>query len=489
MIDDDAQLLRRYAEENSEAAFTALVQRHVNLVYSAALRQVGGDAHHAHDVAQMVFTDLARKASRLSRHTALIGWLYTSTHYAAAKVVRSEQRRKQREQHAHAMNEPLGSAAEPRANWEELRPVLDHAMQGLRARERNALLLRFCDRRSLAEVGRALGISENAAQKTAERALEKLRTLLVRQGVTSTASALTLVLTEQTVLAAPVGLATALSGAALGAAGSTAAGGGAWAALFVMSKIQFSIAAAVLLALAGTAVVEVRANRSLHAALRAQPNADAALVGERHEHERLVAALHASAPQNPEVPELARAQARVAQLVARPPGVLDALMKPVANVGRGTPEAAFSTLCAAINAGDLDAAATVIGFRGEGSGSPEVREAFWAKFPASVRARFQTPERLAGAALFGIRDGVRWSNPVIACQPLTTEERTPFGSVLVQAWVRLADGSEEPSGEQFRRGSNGWTVELRPLSDPKLVALLKSHLDPVTGELLPRPPK
>ncbi|MGA2179858.1 MAG: sigma factor [Verrucomicrobiota bacterium] len=97
----DCELLRRYAGTKSEEAFAELVRRHVNLVYSAALRQVNGDVHLAQDVAQTVFTDLARKAVSLLRRSTLTGWLYTSAHFAAAKAVRTEQRRHAREQEVH----------------------------------------------------------------------------------------------------------------------------------------------------------------------------------------------------------------------------------------------------------------------------------------------------------------------------------------------------------------------------------------------------
>ena len=100
----DSELLRRYADTRSEEAFAELVRRHVNLVYSAALRQVNGDVHLAQDVAQTVFTDLARKAVSLLRRSTLTGWLYTSAHFAAAKAVRTEQRRHAREQEVHTMH-------------------------------------------------------------------------------------------------------------------------------------------------------------------------------------------------------------------------------------------------------------------------------------------------------------------------------------------------------------------------------------------------
>src|ERR1022692_2098740 len=121
----DPELLRQFAQTNSEAAFAELVRRHVNLVYSAALRQVNGDAHLAQDVAQTVFTDLSRKAASLSRRTTLTGWLYTSAHFAAAKIARTESRRRDRED--KFMREPTHTPA-PAPDWEKIRPVLDEVM-------------------------------------------------------------------------------------------------------------------------------------------------------------------------------------------------------------------------------------------------------------------------------------------------------------------------------------------------------------------------
>src|ERR1017187_10307505 len=118
----DSELLARFARSRSEDAFAELVRRDVNLVYSAALRQVGGDAHFAQDVAQTVFADLARKAGSLSRHESLTGWVYTSAHFAAAKIARTENRRRDREE--KFMREPIHETA-PEADWEKLRPALD----------------------------------------------------------------------------------------------------------------------------------------------------------------------------------------------------------------------------------------------------------------------------------------------------------------------------------------------------------------------------
>ena len=150
----DTELLRRYAGDRSEAAFGELVARHVNLVYSTALRLVGGDEQLACDVAQSVFTDLARKAVPLCNrrrevaegetlaNPSLSGWVYTGARFAAAKLVRAEQTRRKHEREAQAMNELLNSGShEP--EWSELRVVLDDAMSMLSDGEREAVLLRY----------------------------------------------------------------------------------------------------------------------------------------------------------------------------------------------------------------------------------------------------------------------------------------------------------------------------------------------------------
>src|SRR3954464_9623151 len=137
---DDAELLRRYAESRDEGAFAELVQRHLGLVYHAALRQCGGDTHRAEDVAQSVFSDLARKASQLARRPVLAGWLYTSTRYAAAHAVRAEARRQAREQELHAMNDQAFEPdAESASDWDRLRPVIDDALHSLGERDREAV--------------------------------------------------------------------------------------------------------------------------------------------------------------------------------------------------------------------------------------------------------------------------------------------------------------------------------------------------------------
>jgi RNA polymerase sigma factor (sigma-70 family) len=266
---NDHELLQRYSESRCEASFTELAKRYVDLVYSAALRQVGGDAHLAHDVTQSVFIDLARKAGSLSGRTVLAGWLYTSAHYAAAKVVRTEQRWRAREQEANSMREISNeSAAEP--SWEELRPVIDEAMHELNQGERDAVLLRYFEKRQLGEVGAKLGVSEDAARKRVDRALEKLHGLLARRGVTSTSAALVLVLGVNTVAAAPAGTVASIAGAAIASTAVSTGGTLTILKLMAISKLKLGLIGAVVVA--GVATPLVIQNHS-QAKLRAENQA------------------------------------------------------------------------------------------------------------------------------------------------------------------------------------------------------------------------
>ena len=265
-MSDDAQLLRLYAEEKSEAAFAELVRRHLDLVYSAALRQVGGDAHRAHDVAQTVFIALARKAAAVARHPVLVGWLYTSTQHAAAKVRRSEARRRVREHEAQLMSALTAGDTTEAAEvaWEQVGPWLDEAMRELGERDREAVLLRFFARRPFAEIGATLRVSEDAARMRVERALEKLRGVLARRGVTSTGAALGVLLANQTAGAAPAGLAGSVTSGAL-AVGAVAAGvgggSGVLAEIFTfMSTGKITVGVAIVCAAVGigSAVYQTR---------------------------------------------------------------------------------------------------------------------------------------------------------------------------------------------------------------------------------------
>jgi len=216
---DDQTLLRQYAEQNSDSAFAVLVARHVDKVYSVALRHTR-NAHAAEEITQAVFVILTRKANSLGKHTALSGWLYETARLTSATYIRSEIRRARREQEAHmqtALNENADDA------WPHIAPLLDDALAGMSAADRHAIVLRYFDGKSLGEVGAALGASEDAAKKRVTRAVEKLRGFFTKRGVTLTATVLTAAISANSVQAAPLGLAATVTATAKGAvvSGST----------------------------------------------------------------------------------------------------------------------------------------------------------------------------------------------------------------------------------------------------------------------------
>ncbi len=212
-MDPSRALLHRYLTESSDRAFRDLVERHAGLVYQTALRRAGGDHALARDAAQVVFTDLAQKAGSLPPDTVLAGWLHRHTGFVTAKLIRSEQRRRQRE-HRAAMETSL-SKSEDESLWHRMAPVLDEALGRLSAADRDALVLRYLEGRDLREVGGLTGLSENSARMRVSRALEKLRRVLQRQGITSTTLALGTALGLASQAHAPAGLPQALATAAL----------------------------------------------------------------------------------------------------------------------------------------------------------------------------------------------------------------------------------------------------------------------------------
>jgi len=214
-LNADWKLLRDYAENGSEEAFAEIVSKHLNLVYSTARRLVGGDSHMARDVAQIVFFDLARKARSISRSHPLESWLYQATRYVASKAVRTEQRRLKRE--AEAIN--LHShGSEDRPFWDQLSPLLDQAINVLTSRDRDAIVLHFLAQKDYAAIAEVLGTSAEGARKQVNRALEHLRKFFKRHGVNASSSALATLIAQNTIEAAPAGIAPAISAGAVAAA-------------------------------------------------------------------------------------------------------------------------------------------------------------------------------------------------------------------------------------------------------------------------------
>lgn len=206
---NDAELLRDFVERRSDSAFAEIVKRHINLVYSTALRMVR-DSALAQDVAQSVFVELARKASSIRDGNALPGWLYRATRFQSANVVRAEQTRRRHETEAMMQANLQTDDA-----WEQIRSEIEEAMEALDPADQNLVLMRFFENQNWRDVSSALALSEDTAQRRVDRALEKLRTYYARKGVAVSASVIGLAVATHAVQAAPVGLASSVSVASL----------------------------------------------------------------------------------------------------------------------------------------------------------------------------------------------------------------------------------------------------------------------------------
>jgi RNA polymerase sigma factor (sigma-70 family) len=452
---DDAELLRRYSADRSEPAFAELVQRHIDFVYAAALRQVGGDAHHAADVAQYVFTEVANKAAVLARHHVFKGWLFTTTRHAAANVVRAEHRRRRREQEAGTMNDLTHESARD-SEWAELRPVLDEALGALRPGDRDAVFLRFFEGRDYPEIGARLSLSPNVTRLRVERALEKMRAVLARRGVGSTTTALAAVLTTQAAVIAPAGLGTAVTGTAL----ATATSGGL-ASLFVfmsMTKVQATVVGGLLLAGMLGVALQQRAHAGLRDDLVSVRQQSREVARLRAENERLNRP--AVATNDREGDELAKLRAETdalkKQIAAAASIPLAPGMVPSSawkNVGRATPGAALETLLWAAENGDIQTTGKMVGF------DPLVRlqaDAIYGEMPDVLRkaGEVTSVEEMVGLAwtvgaqLAGAQLGAALP------PPRKTSDQPDDLTLFVH--LQKADGTLCIEQMKFHRTDDGW---------------------------------
>lgn len=228
----DNDLISEYARTHSEASFAELVERHISLVYSVAVRVVA-DPHLAEDVTQTTFATLAREAHRLAGRNFLSSWLHRTASNQASNLVRREMRRRSREQESYAMQTP-----EEEAGWKKIAPFLDAAIDTLHESDRNLIVLRYFEKKTSGGIGLALKLSEEAAQKRISRALERLRKILAGQGANISTVTLGSLIIAQGVIAAPLGLSASVSTAVV--AGGALAGGIALSTikLMLMSKLK-----------------------------------------------------------------------------------------------------------------------------------------------------------------------------------------------------------------------------------------------------------
>lgn len=446
----DAELLRRYAEEKSEAAFGELVRRQVNLVYAVALRQCGGDASLAQDVTQRVFTDLARKARQLSGRAMLGGWLYRSTWFAASDVVRTERRRRAREQEAQAMQDAAKPAATD-ADWENLAPLLDQCVGELSERDRDAVVARFFEGKTFSEIGAMLRLTEDAARMRVERALDKLRATLVRRGATSTSAALGLALANQAATAAPAGVAASIAGTALTAA-AQAGSLGLWAGFFIMTKTQ-TVAAAILGAGLASLAVLYRSNTDKNQELENLRRENAGRAAAPAKPARQPAApIVAPIPDARLAPATSPAAPSAAQVRRDEEGNVVPLtsmieVEHLTNRGRATPADALQTLFWSMIKGDEDEMVASLIF---GKGAQEKAEAWRASLPPESQARFSALEKLPG--LLMTEEVLR---KAVALQIVRVDDDGP-GRAIVRARGLSTSGNANTEEFPMEQTPTGW---------------------------------
>ncbi len=392
----DAELLQRYVDQKDESAFAAIVSRYLGLVHGSASRRLGPRAHLAEDVCQRVFTALARRAAGLIDHPALGAWLHRCTRNISFEVLRGEQRVEKLAQSVLSMSDSP-SLPEPPVDWERFRPLLDDAIDRLKERDREIVILRYFGGLSFVEVGRRLRLNENTARMRATRALDRLRENLAARGVDSSAAALGALLASPVLTAAPSGLAASMAAGAIAQVPTGLAAGAA--TFFMTSKIVGPIVsagfAAALTAVVWQAVPRAVGSAEL-AALRAENERINRIVRVDTLPERVQAIAQAAA---------ARSAARSAtvatrsHLVPQPSPAGAAVPTSPAGVPRSFRGHTFHGQDTALNAGlsfayasdatDVDLLSKLLWFE------PEQRRRaseILATMPASLRAEYSTPE-------------------------------------------------------------------------------------------------
>jgi RNA polymerase sigma factor (sigma-70 family) len=256
---DDAQLLQSYVETGSAEAFGQLTNRHINFVYGAALRLVH-DRHVAEEVTQAVFIVLARKAATLRHEAVLSSWLLSTTRYAALGQMKISARRKRHERRAAEMAKTEW-VQDAERSWPQYEGDLDAALASLRESDRKAVVLRFYEHKSFDEIAAILGTAEEAARKRVSRAVEKLRGYFGVSHRSLPAATVTYFLFHKFTSEAPAGLAAKVAAGAVKPAAASACA--QEVARQVIQQMAFtkatwistSVAAAVLMCVAGGALV------------------------------------------------------------------------------------------------------------------------------------------------------------------------------------------------------------------------------------------
>ena len=399
----DQELLREHFETGSEDAFADLVHRHVDLVYSTALR-VLSNFSLAEEVTQRTFLALSQNARKLQDRSILTGWLYETTRNSAITTIRSENRRRLREQEAVLMQTQDSSEDQP--PWAQMAPHLDNALAKLSTPDRDLILLRFFERKPAREIAAQFGLTEEAAQKRAARALERLRTIFAERGLPSSTAGLAAALSLQAVQSAPAGL----TASVIAAAGTSKVITSTLGIIMASTKAKLGLAAILMAAVSTPLVLQHQTNTRLQEELSALRQQNAQLEQWRQENPRPAAQnTEDTAQRKNERDELLRLRAEVTALRAQAEAskTRAAALRPTtgpgsepatplvpaeswANVGFASPVDSFQTLHWARVRRDTNVIANSLAWSDERT--RDQIESLFAAAPESVRQRYGTAD-------------------------------------------------------------------------------------------------
>lgn len=507
---DDIELLQEYRKNRSEPAFTTLVERHINLVFAAALR-ITRDKALAQDVTQQVFLDLAAKAAThancLEDIRCLPAWLYRHTCFASFKLTRSEQRRRQREEEAHHLKAIMEDDTSGQPVSEELRSEIDSAMLELEESDRTAVISRYLEGNKYIEVGTQLGLSENAARMKVDRALDKLRGGLQRRGIISSTAAVSVFLTQQATITAPSGLAASIVSASVAAGAATGVTAtSAFQILMATTKSKI-FAAAVLTALLTVPVaIQYQSSRSLREEATFQSQQAGEMTNLRSEVLALKAALQKhTMEREAQQAELRRLRDELASTKAQLDRALRIPVKPGTraeaepttkpaddplilaanwrNQGLATASATLQTLEWAKARGDTGMMLNCVAW-GDEESRQRIEEMYSAA-PESVRNQFASVDSFALDLLN--RSSARQDGSRITAYRVV-EERASSDDMVLHVESHWTDGQKVVNPLRYVRVGNEWRQALEFASTPgRSLGLYFSTKPPTSNHPLASP--
>jgi RNA polymerase sigma factor (sigma-70 family) len=478
MVDDtDQVLIRAYVRYRCEQSFAELVRRHVNVVHSTALR-ILREAALAEEVTQGVFLALAQHSARLQGRSSLTGWLYETTRNLSINTVRSEERRRQREREAATMKALI--VDESQDIWQQLALQLDEAIAHLKRGEREVILWRYFEQKTAEQIGVRLGLSPDAAQKRVARAMDHLRSIFEKRGLTVSAASLAAILSAEAVKAAPAGLTVAAIAAAngLGASLTTTS---TIQMIMASTQAKIGIAALVAATVATPIVFQHLANQRLKEEVAALQQQTAETEKLREEAERLKAEAQSSERQRArEQAELVRLQGELAGLKPRETKVETAsnpkastkveskaaeaaqassgkllLAEEMRNVGFADPDSAYQTLQWAKIKGDTNVIVTAVAWGDERSRA-EV-EAVFAGAPEAVRTKYGSADEYM-VSLFD-RSTPHEDRDILVSSRIL-EENVSGDEASLQIEYKWADGSTTTGPLTFVKIGDAWRQAL-----------------------------